>query len=163
MPICLKCGKAIKPGKNYCEDCGLIGNAQVEQMFSLVDGSPYEKRRTAGARWAIIFLVLIMAMLMVVAYAIFTMMPSGPEFSSKVQAGLCRSNMRRIESEVERYFEVENEYPPTGRIDEEHPLVVDRYLDEPLKCPTTDRCYVLVESASGVVVTCDSGEDKHEI
>ncbi|MBU4173627.1 MAG: hypothetical protein KKB90_08910 [Actinobacteria bacterium] len=163
MPICLKCGNAIEPGRSYCGECGLAGKAQVERMFSLVEGSSYRKKRTSGIRLVAIFMVGIVATLMIITYAVFTMMPSGPEFASKAQAGICRSNMRRIELEIERYRDVENEYPPTGRIDGDHPLVVDRYLAESPKCPTTDHYYVLVESGSRVMVTCDSGEDRHEI
>ncbi len=163
MPICLKCGNAIEPGRSYCRDCGLVGKAQVERMFSLVEGSPYQKKRTSGIRLVAIFMVGIMATLMIISYAVFTMMPSGPEFASKAQAGICRSNMRRIEFEIERYYDVEDEYPPTGPVNEDHPLVVDRYLDGSPKCPTTDHYYVLVESGSRVMVTCNSGEDRHEI
>ncbi len=163
MPICLKCGKAIEPGKDYCWDCGLVGKAQVERMFSLVEGNSYVNKRTSGVRLVAVFMVGIMATLTIIFYAVYTMIPSGPEFASKAQAGICRSNMRRIVLEIERYHHVENEYPPTGRIDEDHPLVVDRYFDESPKGPTTDHYYVLVKSGSGVVVTCDSGEDRHEI
>ena len=163
MPVCLKCGSTIEPGRNYCKDCGLIGKAQVERMFSVVEGSPYKKKRTSGIRLVAFFMVGIIATLAIITYAIYTMIPSGPEFTSKAQAGICRGNMRRMELEIDRYYNVENEYPPTGPIDEDHPLVVDRYLHESLECPTTDHYYVLVESGSRVVVTCDSGEDRHEI
>ncbi len=163
MPICFKCGSAIEPGRNYCRECDVTGKAQVERMFSLVEESPYEKKRTSGIRLVAIFMVGILALLMIITYAIYTMIPSGPEFASKAQAGICRGNMRQVELEIERYYDVENEYPPTGHIDEDHPLVVDRYLDESPKCPTTDHYYLLVESGSRVVVTCDSGEDRHAI
>lgn len=148
---------------NYCRDCGLIGKAQVERIFSIVEESPYQKKRTSGIRLVAIFMVAIMATLSVITYAFYTMLPSGPEFASMAQAGICRSNMRRIELEIERYHDVENEYPPTGLVDESHPLVVDRYLDESPRCPATDHYYLLVESGSLVVVTCDSGEDGHEL
>ncbi|MCG2795552.1 MAG: hypothetical protein L6427_06775 [Actinomycetia bacterium] len=163
MPVCLKCGKSIDPDRHYCEECGLVGKAQVERMFQVVEGSPYKKKRTASYRWIVAVMLGFTASLAVVAYAIFSMMPSGPEFVNKAQAGICRGNLSRIEVEVERYYEVEGEYPPAGRIDENHPLVVDRYLDEPSICPATDHYYVLEKDGPVFVVTCDSGEKGHDI
>lgn len=163
MGVCLKCGKAIEPGKNYCNDCGLEGKAQVDRLFAVVEGSTYEKKRTSSIRWIAVFLVLIMSLMGIIAFALITMMPSGPEFASKAKAGICRSNMRRIDEEIRRYYQVENEYPPVGPVDDSHPLLVDRYLKEPPKCPTTGHHYVLVSDGNRVVVTCDSGDERHRI
>lgn len=162
MPICLKCGKAIEPGKKYCDDCGELGKEQVQAMFKVVEGSPYKKRRQSDRRWLYTIALIVILLMVAVAVALYTMMPSGDEFTEKAQAAVCRANLSRIQTEIASYLEVEGEYPPTGRLDSGHDLVVDRYLEEPLKCPATDRYYVLVEKGSKVVVICDSKKEKHQ-
>lgn len=163
MPVCLKCGKAIEKGSNYCDDCTELGEAQVQRMFDLVNENTYKRRRPFDLRWLLAGTVLILGLVVGSLYFVLTSLPTGPEFQAKIQAGLCKSNMRGIEEQVDRYFEVEGEYPPAGKIDADHPLVVDRYIEDKYKCPVTKRYYLLEKTDSGLVVVCDSELEGHGI
>ena len=102
-------------------------------------------------------------MIVVVTVALELSIPSGPGFDAKLQAAGCRANIRRIERAVESYYEIKKQYPPTGRVDSNHTLVVDEYLHNASTCPSTHHFYRLTTSGSRVVVSCDSGLKGHKI
>jgi len=87
----------------------------------------------------------------------------GREFRVKAQAAVCRSHLRSIQEAVESYYDANGEYPRGGRVDSDHPLVIDRYFDTPPRCPTTNNYYVLEIDETGISVRCDSGLEGHEI
>lgn len=164
MPSCLNCGKPIEPGKNYCDECSRIGKAKVEELFGNMDGSDYRRKgRRSQGRWLVVGLLFLFLTMLGIALAIAFMLPSGPEFEKAAQAAVCRENLEIISGEIGEYLRVEGEYPPVGTLDEEHVLVVDRYMLEPPACPTTGDYYVLVEESGKVVVRCDSGLEGHDI
>ena len=163
LPVCLKCGKEIEKGKNYCDECGPRGEAQVQKLSGLAETSQYRPAGSPRLRPLILGLVGLMVVALVVTIALVLSIPSSPEFDAKLQAAGCRANLKRIERAVESYYDVKKEYPPTGRVDENHPLVVDEYLHKAWTCPSTGQFYLLSRSGPEVVVSCDSGRDGHAI
>ena len=163
VPVCLKCGKEIDKGKNYCDDCGPGGEARVQELVSLMESSRYRPSRRPRFRGIAIGLIGLMVVVLVVTVALIIAIPSGPEFDARLQAAGCRANLKRIDRAVNSYYEVKKEYPPTGRVDADHPLVVDEYLHKVWTCPSTHHFYLLSISGSRVVVSCDSGLEGHKI
>ena len=162
VPVCLKCGKEIEKGKNYCDVCGPRGEARVQELISLMESSRYRPSTRPRFRGIAIGLIWLMVVVLIVTVALIVAIPSGPEFDARLQAAGCRANMRRVKRAVDSYFEVKNEYPPTGRVDSDHPLVVDEYLHQVWTCPSTHHYYLLSRSGSGVTVSCDSGLEGHK-
>ncbi|MCJ7652481.1 MAG: hypothetical protein MUO75_02130 [Actinobacteria bacterium] len=163
MPVCLKCGKEIEKGQNYCGDCGPGGKAQVQELVSLMESSRYKPGRLSRFRGMAIGLVGLMVVILVVTVALMISIPSGPEFDAKLQAAGCRAKIKRIERAVESYYDVKQKYPPMGCVDANHPLVVDEYLHKVWTCPSTHHLYLLSRSRSRVIVSCDSGLKGHKI
>lgn len=163
MPVCLKCGKEIDKGKSYCDDCGQRGEAQVQQLLSLMESSRYRPSRRPRFRGIAIGLIALLLVVLIVTVALIIAIPSGPEFDSRLQAAGCRANMKRIERAVNSFQEVRKGYPPTGRVDTHHPLVVDEYLHKVWTCPSTHHYYLLSRTGSSVSVSCDSGLEGHKI
>jgi type II secretory pathway pseudopilin PulG len=98
-----------------------------------------------------------------IAAAIVFSVPTGRDFEVKARASVCRSNLRDVSEAVSEYRRDNGEYPPAGRLDGDHPLIIDRYLDSPPRCPETDRYYLLESDEEGASVRCDSGLEGHEI
>ncbi len=163
MPACLKCGRSIEPGKEYCDDCGATGREQVERLMALAKLNEYRPSGRRGDKWFALILLCLGAILIATAVALVMSIPTGPGFRGRAQASICRSNMRRITSAVERFFDADGKYPPAGRVDGGHPLLTDQYLNDTPRCPTTKHSYVLEYDGSRPVVTCDSGLPGHEI
>lgn len=161
MAVCLKCGKEIKKGNNYCDDCGSIGKAQVDYLFRLVEGNQYKPGRRTDLRWFVVILLGMMAVILGFLVAFLASVPSGPGFTARAHASICRVNLERIEKQIERYHKVEKRYPPTGYINSKHPLIVDQYLDAVPRCSVTKHPYLLKHVESFVIVTCDSGLEGH--
>jgi type II secretory pathway pseudopilin PulG len=98
-----------------------------------------------------------------VALAIALSVPSGSEFRAKAQAGICRANMRRIETAIDDFYSADGKYPPAGRLDNGHPLITDQYLDIPLECPTTHHYYIIEPGNPKPTLRCDSDLPGHRI
>ena len=163
MPVCLKCGKLIEPGREYCDDCGATGPDQVERLMAEAKLDQYRPFGRGGNKWLALSLLGLAAILIATAVSLILSIPTGPGFKGRAQASICRSNMRRIMSEVESYFDADGKYPPAGRVDSDHPLLTDQYLTDTPRCPTTKHSYILEYDGSKPMVTCDSGLPGHEI
>jgi len=162
VTVCLKCGREIPQGQEYCSDCRTGGPEQVERYFALLQKSRYHKRRS-NSKLFVIALIGLVGILFAISVALTVSLPASPEFKEKVQAGICRKNMRKIESAIVQYHSITKEYPPCGRLNSSHPLVEDAYLDEAPRCPATKHYYLLVKKGNKVVVECDSGKNGHSL
>ena len=163
MPICLKCGKEIEPGKEYCEDCGATDEEQVERLVALSAATQHKPPRRADNRWLILSIFAFALILFAVAVAFVFSIPTGPQFAKKAQAGICRANLRQIQRAIDSYLTTTGKYPPTGRVDNDHPLVKDQYLPKALQCPTTHHYYIIVKDGPGETVKDDSGLPGHSL
>lgn len=163
MPSCLKCGKLIEPGREYCDDCGATGREQVERLMAVAKLNEYRPLRSRGNKWLALSLLGLAAILIATAVTLIISIPSGPEFRGRAQASICRSNMRRITSAVESFFDADGKYPRAGRVDGNHPLITDQYLTDTPRCPTTKHYYILEYDGSKPMVKCDSGLPGHQI
>ena len=163
MAICIKCGRTIEKGKNYCDGCRPRGETQVRELIGLAESNRKGPARVSRVRPLILGLVGITVVMLIVTVALMASMPSGPEFDTRLQAAGCQANLKRVERAVESYYDIKKEYPPTGRLDENHPLVVDEYLHEVWTCPSTGHLYLLSRSGQKVSVSCDSDRDGHKI
>jgi hypothetical protein len=163
LPVCLKCGKLIEPGREYCDDCGATGQEQVERLMAVAKLSEYRPLRRRGNKWLALSLLGLAAILIAIAVALIISIPTGSEFKGRAQASICRSKMRRIMSAVESFFDADGKYPPAGRLDGDHPLITDQYLSDTPRCPTTKHSYILEHDGSKPMVSCDSGLPGHEI
>jgi hypothetical protein len=71
--------------------------------------------------------------------------------------------MREIRRAIDSYHSADGNYPPTGRLNADHPLVIDRYLDSALECPSTHHFYIIESQEGTETVRCDSGLAGHQI
>lgn len=163
MPVCLKCGKEIEEGEKYCEDCRGVGQEQVESLVNLVASGKYRGGRPSGRKWLVISLLALCLILVGIAMAFIFSLPSGPGTEGNLQSAACRNNLEEIDRAIQRYYQENGEYPPTGPVDEKHPLVFDLYLDEAPRCPATDHLYLIKAKDFRVVVECDSGLENHSL
>ena len=163
MPVCLKCGKLIGQGREYCADCGATGQEEVERLMAVAKLSDYRPLRRRGNKWLALSLLGLAAILIATAVALIISIPTGPEFRGRAHASICRSNMRSITTAVESFFDADGKYPPAGPVGGAHPLLTDQYLTDTPRCPTTKHYYVLEYDGSKLVVKCDSSLPGHEI
>ena len=163
MPVCLKCGKEIEPGEEYCEECGAAGGERVDRLLALAELNSYRPHRNRRQRWLTFSMLGLAAILVATALGLLISIPTGPEFRRKAQASICRSNMRLVQKAVDRFYEADGKYPAAGRVDSGHPLITDQYLDSPLRCPTTGRYYLLENESPVPSVRCDSNLFGHVI
>jgi len=163
MPVCHNCGKEIEIGKRYCEQCGPAGEERVKRLLEMSDQTKYKRPARGYNRMLLISMLGLAVLLVVISAGIVLSIPTGPEYTRKAQAAVCRAHMREIERAVERYHAANKEYPPTGRVGRKHPLVTDQYLDSPLECPSNHHHYKIESSDSKVTVKCDSGLPGHEL
>jgi Tfp pilus assembly protein PilE len=163
VPVCRNCGKEIEEGKNYCPQCGPAVEDRVNRLMETSQRYNYRSPARGYNRTLIIAMLCLTVVVVAVFVGIVLSIPTGPEYTKKVQAAVCRANMRDIERSIERYFAANKKYPPTGRVDHRHPIITDGYLETPLQCPSTHHYYLIESDGSGVSVKCDSGLPGHRL
>lgn len=166
MPACKKCGTVINESGTdageYCEDCRAKEEKRIERLLAVAElERPRPPRRLRG-RWLIIAMLAVAAILVATAAGLVISVPTDPEFRERSQASVCRSNIRRVQLAADRYFQANGTLTPPGRVGGSHPLLIDQYIVEPPRCPTTKRYYVVEEVETGRRARCDSGIAGHE-
>lgn len=159
---CKGCGKPVGDGGSYCPECKVAVRARVEGLLAGARPSGYRPRRPQG-RWIVYSMTGIVILLAALASVMVLSMPGDRKFTEQARASMCRDNLRRIEAAAARFNAADGKQPPTGRVDDRHPLVVDQYLDMPPKCPGTRRYYLLEPTDGLPRAECDSGLDGHEL
>ena len=163
MPVCRNCGKDISPGKQYCDQCGSAGEEPIRHMVETSERPRYRSPARGYNRTLMIGMFGLAVLLVAVSVGIAMSIPTGPAYTKKAQAAVCRANMRGIERAVEKYHDANVKYPPTGRIDSAHPIITDQYLESPPRCPGTHHYYRIERFGSRVSVKCDSDLTGHRL
>ena len=165
MPVCLDCGIEIEAGSNFCEDCRLTHSAEVLALMELSKRNPHSPRGPRRIVWLTIITIVLFGTAVAVAFGLLSMIPSNPRFQGRAQANLCHRNLVDIQDAVDSYYRNAHQYPPTGRLSAQNPLVLDRYLQGVPHCPSTGHTYIIrLEPDSGTyTVVCDSGLAGHAI
>jgi zinc-ribbon domain len=163
LPVCLKCGKEIDPGEEYCAECGASDDQSVGRLLALAELNAYRPAGNRRPRWVTLSLLALAVILFAAAVGLLLSIPTGQEFRERAQASVCRANLARTEEAVDDFYRADGKYPPTGRIDADHPLITDQYFDNPLRCPSTGHYYILEQSTGAPYVRCDSGLPGHEL
>ncbi len=163
MPVCLKCGKEVGPGEEYCAECGASDDENVDRLLALAELDTYRPRRNRRPRWMTFSLLGLAVILVATAVGLLFSIPTGEEFQDRVQASVCRANLRDLEASIARYYVADGKYPPDGRVGAGHPLVTDHYFESPPKCPATGRYYILESGPAAPNAVCDSGLPGHNL
>jgi hypothetical protein len=165
MPVCLKCGKEIDPGNNFCEDCRALGPGEVRTLMDMGQASKYKPKRSRGIMWLSIFTLILFLIALAVGWALLTMIPTSSKARARVQSDLCHSNLVRIQSAIDKYYKNSHQYPPAGKLTDRNPLIIDGYLSGAPHCPTTKHDYILKmrTNEAGMTVICDSGLSGHSL
>ncbi|MHB8896284.1 MAG: hypothetical protein ACYC99_14050, partial [Candidatus Geothermincolia bacterium] len=145
MPVCLKCGKEIETGRNFCEDCKALGPGEVRELMDAGHASKYKPRRTRGALWVTIIVVVLLLVALGVGWALLSMIPSNEKVQANVRAGVCRNNLERVQAAIDKYYKNSHQYPSTGKLNSRNPLVLDGYLSGVPHCPSTGHEYLIEE------------------
>jgi uncharacterized membrane protein YvbJ len=163
LPVCLNCGKGITPGKQYCEQCGSTSQERTQRLMEASAHGRYKSPTEGYNRTLMIGMLGLAVVLVAVSVGIALSVPTGTAYTKKVQAAVCRANMRGIERAISNYYAANRNYPPAGRIDSAHPIITDQYLKSPPRCPGTHHYYEIVPDGSRVSVRCDSGLAEHRL
>jgi hypothetical protein len=165
MPVCLKCGKEIDPGKNFCDECRTLGPAEVRDLMDMGRTNKYRPRRRRGVMWLAIFSLILFLIALAVAWALLTMIPTSSRVQARVQANVCHGNLERIQKAIDGYYKNSHQWPPTGKLTNRNPLIIDGYLGGVPHCPTTEHAYIIEQkkNGTGVTVVCDSGRAGHSL
>jgi Tfp pilus assembly protein PilE len=163
VPVCHNCGREIPAGKKFCEQCGPIGEERLKLLMESSERTRYKPPPRGYNRALIITMLGLAVVLVALSIGIALSIPTGPAYVKKAQAAVCRANMRDIESAIDKYYALNNKYPPKGRVDHGHPIITDQYLKSPPRCPSTNRYYLLVSDGLKTSVECDSGLAGHEL
>jgi hypothetical protein len=163
VPVCLKCGKEIEPGNDYCRECAAADEQQVERIMAITTRVASSRPRRVDNRWIILSMFAFAVALLVIAAAVVFSIPRGKKFAEAAQAAICRSNLRQVQEAISLYNTTNGTFPPTGRVNARHPLVVDQYLKTPPRCPTTHRYYIIEKDGTRYRAICDSGLAGHSI
>lgn len=171
MPVCLKCGREIDPGRKFCEDCGVMGEREALEAVSEVE-TKYRPRRSHNTIWIVVLMVVLFSMALGLGYGILTMIPNSKKIKTEAQANLCHRNLVNGQSAIEKYYKNSRFYPPAGRLNAQYPLIIDRYIKTVPKCPTTGHEYIIKNMGvtdptnpqkANVKVYCDSGLKGHSL
>ncbi|MDI6689415.1 MAG: type II secretion system protein [Actinomycetota bacterium] len=81
--------------------------------------------------------VLIIAILVAIAVPVFNVA------RESAQKRTCQANLRTIDGAITTYKATEDVYPPTGPLDDQHPLITEKYLKAPPKCPKAEALYTI--------------------
>lgn len=166
MPACKKCGTPIGESaagaEQYCEECLAEEEKRIERLLTVAEMSMPGPPRRLRRRWLIVSMLAAATILIATATGLVISVPTDTEFRERTQASVCRSNIRRVQLAADRYFQANGTFAPPGRVSGSHPLLIDQYMKEPPRCPTTRRYYVIEESEAGSRAKCDSGIAGHE-
>lgn len=163
MPVCLKCGKEIEPGSNFCENCGVLGEQEVRELLS-GQQSEYRVLRQHNTVWFIIIAVLLFSIVAGLGYGLLSMIPNSKKIKAEAQANICHRDLQKLQDAVDKYYEDSKQNPPPGRVSPQSVLVTDLYINSAPTCPTTGHYYVIKRTASGpYTVYCDSGLPGHKL
>jgi zinc-ribbon domain len=163
VPVCRNCGKQIEEGVSYCQQCGPAMEDRVSRLMETSQRSKYRPPARGYNRTLIIAMLCLAVIMVAVSVGIVLSIPSGPEYTRKAQAAVCRADMRNIERGISGYLAANGKYPPAGRIDRRHPLITDGYLESPPQCPSTHHYYIIEYRGSKATVICDSGLPGHKL
>lgn len=165
MPVCLKCGKEIEQGKNFCEDCKELGPTEVRGLMDMSQTSKYKPRRSRGVLWLSVVVILLFLIALGVGWALLSMIPSNAKLQTKVRANICQNNLERIKEAMDKYYANSHQNPPTGKLNKRNPLVLDSYLSGVPHCPSTQHEYIIqsVPDTAKYTVICDSGLTGHSL
>ena len=163
MPICLKCGRQIETGGEYCEECGAKDNEHLDRLLALSARNGYRPPRRRDNRRLLLGMLAIVVIMFTFAIVLSYSIPTGPEFEKRAQAATCRAHLRQLKRAIVSFYAAEGKYPPSGRVGPDHPLVTDQYLQETPECPSTHHHYIIEQDESGVAIRCDSGLPGHSL
>lgn len=164
MPICLNCGKEIKRGGNFCEDCRRLGDEkQLIELTNTSTGSGYEARKRWGTGSIVIVIAIMLLLVGGLGFGLLTMIPTNQKFQVEAQAAICRKNLTNLETNIKGYIETTHQYPTAGPIGRKHPLIVDGYTEAPPHCPTTGHEYILIVKDGVCTAVCDSKLKGHDL
>ena len=171
MPVCLKCGKEIDPGRNFCEDCGSTNERETFETLTDLQ-SKYVRRKPRNLLWTVVLMVVLFGIALGVGYGLLSMIPNNKKIKTETQAHLCHRNLVNIQAAIDKYYKNGNSYPPPGRLNSQGPLVVDQYIKTVPTCPTTGHQYIIKNLGATdprhpekitVRVYCDSGLKGHSL
>lgn len=83
---------------------------------------------------------------------------------AREQMLICLGNQAKILSAATSYYAQKGNYPPSGTVDENHPLVKEGFLSDAPTCPTTGKRYVLTIHSEGIAPStqCPSNVPYHD-
>ena len=165
MPVCLKCGRDIEKGKNFCDECKEAGPGEVRRLMDPSRDGRYKPNRSRGMLWIAIAVLVLSLVALGIGWGILSMIPTNARVQMKVRANVCHNNLERVKKAIDRYHKDSHLYPPAGKLTSKNPLILDKYLSGPPHCPSTGHAYVIqqVPNSSKVTVVCDSGLDGHAL
>lgn len=164
VPICLNCGRAIEPGKEFCDGCKGYGrDVEVRDLVILAQASQYKPALRHDRRWLIIGILVLCVMLVFGSFILIASIPSGSGGKADYQASLCRKNIEKLAASVKKYYTDEQAYPEPGTVDASSHIVEKEYAAPDLRCPSTGRHYILDNREGKLAVVCDSGLEGHYI
>jgi len=165
MPVCLKCGKEIDPGSNFCEDCADLGPEEVQRLMDLGRTSKYKPQRSRSVLWLTIVIVVLFLIAIGVAWALLSMIPNNARLRAQVRANVCHHNLDNIQIAIDKYYKNSHQNPTAGRLSARNPLVIDGYLSGVPHCPSTGHEYVIEKKPNEETYTvkCDSGLAGHSL
>lgn len=128
-----------------------------------MEKSKYEPRHLDSGRFVIISLALLAVILVAMAFAFLSFLPSNAELKAKVQSSVCKHNMQSILEASDKYRNQVGKEPETGIVGQKHPLVREGYLKEAPRCPTTKKYYTIEISGSKPRVLCTGKVKGHSL
>jgi len=161
LSTCPGCGKETDAPSGTCPGCGKDAPVSIGPALPPLPTRGRKALRNHHNRWLVLSMLAVATVIFGAAASIAFSIPTGRDFEVKARASICRSNLRSVSEAVEDYRQDNGEYPTEGRLDSDHPLMVDRYLEDPPRCPETGRHYVLKFDEAGASASCDSGLKSH--
>ena len=163
MPVCLKCGKEIDPGRNVCEDCGVMGEREVRELLAAPQ-SKYRAPRHHNTVWFIVLAIVLFSIVIGLGYVLLSMLPNSTKIKTEAQANLCHRQLQKVQDAIAKYFKNSSQNPPPGRLTPQSALVLDRYVNTAPTCPTTGHYYLIARTKGGAyTVICDSKLAGHKL
>lgn len=163
MPVCLNCGKAIEPGSKYCQECGPPEDKKTPPPVGLPARTAYKQPSRGYNRMMLVTMLVLVVVMVAIMVGIVLSIPNNTSYIKKAQAAVCRSHIRDILRAIDSYHSDDGKFPPAGRVNGDHALVVDRYLESPPECPSTHHYYIIESEDGSETVKCDSGLPGHRI
>jgi hypothetical protein len=163
MAVCLKCGKEIDKGNNFCSECGALPERELVELMDTGPVSGYRPPREHRTFWTVVIAVILAGLVIGTAFSLLTMVPTNARFKEKTRANICHNNLVMVEKQINTYYTNTRQYPPTGKIGPKSPLLVDKYLKSVPHCPSTGHEYLIQVQGGKYIPVCDSGLSGHHL